>query len=537
MKTVMDIANHQLRLFGTLQFEEVLNAVHGVCDSLWSPPALGLLVWDTDLEVFSDTFFYGPEGRELEALTEVFAGKIERGLDLSDQPFGTITPADVKPVAYPDALGPIYYVRVQNETSLTAVILLAGIGSHEPADLKAALDPYSLFLALSNAWEVRELKRENERLRSRYDDLELTNSSLEEQTRKLIRDLELKDILRHRRIEDERMLYEISAAARSSLEIHPVLQTACDKLGRKIDHGRAIILRVLANEQDSLFVSEYHHPSVEPVKEKFLTEEGQRFVHSLLSKTAPCDLSDLKLAERAGFEPGFLRSLEFQSALIVPIILRERTIGGIFLHECALSRAWSIDDLSHFGALADQLSVAVENADLHEEKKMQAVTDGLTGISNRRYFNEVFVKEFERAKRYAEPLSLAVFDLDYLKKINDTYGHSAGDDAIKAIARVLSNSSRSIDLAARYGGEEFCLLLPNTHLEESVLIAERIRNLINEAEVEGPGGISASIGVANFPLHASEPDDLFERADEALYAAKQGGRNQVRVYNVPNGHP
>lgn len=537
MKTVMDIANHQLRLFGTLHFEDVLKAVHGVCDSLWNPPALGLLVWDTDLEIFSDTRFFGPKGPELEALTEVFAGKIERRFDISDPSFGSVSPFDVAPVPFPDGLGPIYYVRVQDETALTAVILIAGIGTHEPAELHAALEPFSLFLALSNAWEVRELKRENERLRSRYDDLELTNSTLEDQTRKLIRDLELKDILRHRRIEDERMLYEISAAARSSLEIHPVLQTACDLLGRKIDQGRAIILRVLANEEDSLFVSEYHHDSVEPVRDKFLTEEGQRFVHELLSKTAPCDLSDLKLAERAGFEPAFLSSLEYQSALIVPIILRERTIGGIFLHECGLSRSWSIDDLSHFGALADQLSVAVENADLHEEKKMQAVTDGLTGISNRRYFNEVFTKEFERAKRYAEPLSLVVFDLDYLKKINDTYGHAVGDDAIKAIAGVLSNSSRSIDLAARYGGEEFCLLLPNTHLEESVLIAERIRKLINEVEVKGPGFISSSVGVANFPLHASDPDDLFERADQALYSAKQGGRNQVRVYNVPNGHP
>lgn len=532
----MDIANHQLRLFGTLEFEEVLEAVYGVCESLWAPPAVGLLVWDSDLEVFSDNMFYGARGKELEPLTEVFAGRIERNFEITAPLFGEITAKDIEPATIP-TFGPVYFIRIQDSKTLTAVILLAGIGSQDPAELNEALKPFSLFLALSNAWEVRELKRENERLRSRYDDLELTNSSLEEQTRKLIRDLELKDILRHSRIENERMLYEISAAARSSLEIQPVLQTACDRLGKqKVDHGRAIIVRVMANGEN-LFVSEHHHATVEPVKDKFFSDAGREFVKVLLTKTAPCDLSDLKMAKSAGFDPEFLRSLAYQSALLVPIILREKTIGGILLQECALTRAWSIDDLSHFGALADQLSVAVENADLHEEKKMQAVTDGLTGISNRRYFNEVFLKEFERAKRYAEPLSLAVFDLDYLKKINDTYGHAAGDDAIKAIARVLSNSSRSIDLPARYGGEEFCLLLPNTHLEESVLIAERIRKLINEVQVEGPGTISTSVGVANFPLHANDPEDLFERADQALYSAKAGGRNQVRVYDIPNGHP
>lgn len=130
-------------------------------------------------------------------------------------------------------------------------------------------------------------------------------------------------------------------------------------------------------------------------------------------------------------------------------------------------------------------------------------------------------------------MTLAVVDLDFLKKINDTYGHTAGDNAIKAVASVLSRSSRSIDVAARYGGEEFCLLLPNTLLEESMLIAERIRKLISETELEGKIGlVTASIGVANFPLHANDPDDLFKRADEALYKAKENGRNQVHVFDT-----
>ena len=194
-----------------------------------------------------------------------------------------------------------------------------------------------------------------------------------------------------------------------------------------------------------------------------------------------------------------------------------------------MPRQWSIVNTALFGSLADQLSVAIENADLHEEKKLQAVTDALTGIANRRHFNETFAKEFERAKRYDEPLSLIIIDLDFLKTLNDTFGHHVGDEAIKTIGKVLSTSCRSIDLPARYGGEEFCLLLPNTDLEMAEIMAERVRKLIAEVEIKGPGNISASLGVANLPEHAQDPDSLFAAADQALYQAKSGGRNRVRV--------
>jgi diguanylate cyclase (GGDEF)-like protein len=225
------------------------------------------------------------------------------------------------------------------------------------------------------------------------------------------------------------------------------------------------------------------------------------------------------------------------SGLLVPIIMRDRAIGAMLLQDCQTPRHWSIDDTAFFGSLADNLAVAIENADLHEEKKLQAVTDGLTGVSNRRHFNDMFQKEFERAKRYAEPLSLIIVDLDYLKKINDTYGHQAGDEAIRSIGKVMSQSCRSVDLPARYGGEEFCLLLPNTDLEMAAVIAERLRKLINETQIEGPGNISASIGLANYPLHANETDSLFMRADEALYKAKQSGRNRVCISDgEPSAH-
>ncbi len=530
MKSTVKHSNYLMRMLGTLDFNEVLETVADILLSTYSPKCVSILIWDHDLDTISDKFFYGPDRQLLSEATEEYAKQLDDSAgSFDDKAAGDF---EAEEADIPDDLA-VRYIRIQQDGQICGAILIAG--TDVPAsEILQKLSEYPLYLAITNAWEIREIKRENERLRSRYDDLEDQNSSLEEQTRKMIQDLTVKDALRFRTIERDKLLYEISSAMRSSVEIQQVLQNAVNNLGQKFDLSRCLILRP-SSQTGALLVYEFHNSATAPIQQKFFSEAGQEFVRSIMDKTAPCELGDGELGTSYGFDKDFLNSFGFLSGLIIPLIMRTRTIGAIFLQDCIMPRPWSIDDLTFFGALADHLSVAVENADLHEEKKTQAVTDGLTGISNRRNFNDCFYKEFERAKRYAEPMTLAVVDLDYLKKINDTYGHTAGDSAIKAVASVLSSSSRSIDIAARYGGEEFCLLLPNTLLEESVLIAERVRNLINETEQEWGGKISASIGVANFPLHANDPDDLFKRADEALYKAKENGRNQVYVYDTTNG--
>lgn len=531
MKSTKTHSNPYLRLLGTLDFNELLEGVADIFISTWNPKSVAILIWDHDLETVSDKYFYGSDRQLLTEAANAFAEELEQSptRDFDEKIVGEYENEDLD---LPEDLK-LRYVRIQQDGQLAAAILIAG-SDVEPNDIEQKLAEYPLFLAIANGWEIREIKRENERLRSRYDDLEEQNSGLEEQTRKMIQDLTVKDALRFRTIERDKLLYEISSAVRSSVEIQQVLQNAVNNLGQKFDLSRCLILRPIQN--GDLHVYEYHHNSSDPVKSRFYSAEGQEFVRAIMSKTAPCELDENEMGSAYGFDKVFLGSFGFLSGLIIPLIMRTRTIGAIFLQDCKMPRPWSIDDLTFFGALADQLSVAVENADLHEEKKLQAVTDGLTGISNRRNFNDCFYKEFERARRYAEPMTLAVVDLDFLKKINDTYGHTAGDNAIKAVASVLSTSSRSIDVAARYGGEEFCLLLPNTLLEESLLIAERIRKLISETELEEAGAtISASIGVANFPLHATDPDELFKRADEALYKAKSCGRNKVYVYDEQSG--
>ena len=180
-----------------------------------------------------------------------------------------------------------------------------------------------------------------------------------------------------------------------------------------------------------------------------------------------------------------------------------------------------------------QAGIAIENARLHRRVKEQAVTDELTGIANRRRFFDVLGREFERAQRFDQPLSLIMLDIDDFKRINDRpeLGHLAGDAVLRAVAATIQGMIREIDLAARYGGEEFAVLLPQTDLEGALNLAERLRMAIEERPIEFGGEligeVTASFGVASGPSLDMAQLDLIAAADTALYQSKRGGKNQV----------
>ena len=181
---------------------------------------------------------------------------------------------------------------------------------------------------------------------------------------------------------------------------------------------------------------------------------------------------------------------------------------------------------------AKQIELAITIADLFEKVKKQAITDPLTGLYNRRYFEDNIVKEAERSIRLKQPFSLISLDLDYLKRINDTYGHQYGDIAIKTIANVLKREARSIDIPARIGGEEFNILLPGVDSKGGCIAGERIRKTIENQKIDTIEHITASIGVATFLEHSDRVDELVEMADRAMYQAKLNGRNQVKVAEI-----
>jgi diguanylate cyclase (GGDEF)-like protein len=183
--------------------------------------------------------------------------------------------------------------------------------------------------------------------------------------------------------------------------------------------------------------------------------------------------------------------------------------------------------------IANELIMILDNARLYEDAKRMAVTDGLTRIYNHRFFQELFDKEFKRSDRYGTIFSLIMLDIDFFKRVNDTYGHLYGDEILKEISNIIKGCLRSMDIVARYGGEEFAILLPETDLDSAIQTAERIRRAIEDhgfytTEREGVR-VTASQGVTCYPSSdIKKRSDIVAKADAALYEAKESGRNCVR---------
>lgn len=222
-----------------------------------------------------------------------------------------------------------------------------------------------------------------------------------------------------------------------------------------------------------------------------------------------------------------LTDKSIRSIIVIPLYTREIPFGLFCVFSSRDELAESETDF--LAMFAQQIELAITIADLFERVKEQAVTDGLTGLYNRRYFEEYLKKEVTRAKRINQPFSVIGLDLDFLKRINDKYGHAYGDMAIKAIADVLKSNARSIDTAARMGGEEFNIILPGVTSEGAMIAAERIRRAIESTELDTIGHITASIGVATFPEHSDNIEDILELTDQAMYLSKRNGRNQVTL--------
>nr|WP_281358319.1 sensor domain-containing diguanylate cyclase [Pseudoalteromonas caenipelagi] len=167
----------------------------------------------------------------------------------------------------------------------------------------------------------------------------------------------------------------------------------------------------------------------------------------------------------------------------------------------------------------------------HKTLELMANVDGLTGLLNRRKFDELIAQELISATHNSDSLSVILADIDHFKRFNDTYGHQGGDEALKQVANTLKSSIRDIDKACRYGGEEFIVLLPQCNNKEAMAIAERLRSSIEELTLNlgqnQTSSLTASFGIATYPVSAKKPEQLVNCADQALYKAKNSGRNRV----------
>lgn len=220
---------------------------------------------------------------------------------------------------------------------------------------------------------------------------------------------------------------------------------------------------------------------------------------------------------------------EHRREAYIPLMAEYNPLGVMLLQEPRDGEPFDPEDRVFFYQLGAQVALAINNAKLYA----MAVTDGLTGLYVRRYFELRMQEELDQARRYGRSFSLLMFDIDHFKKFNDTYGHQTGDAVLRSFAQLLRRNTRRADICCRYGGEEMAVILPETGLEEAALLAEKLRAQIAGTAFESAEGgtltVTSSVGVAAFTKSMENPEDLVRAADKALYTAKEHGRNRVEL--------
>ncbi len=222
------------------------------------------------------------------------------------------------------------------------------------------------------------------------------------------------------------------------------------------------------------------------------------------------------------------------SFMCVPMIFQDKVIGAIASQDITRENAFSEHDFKLFSTITSQISIAYENVNLFSRMEKLAVTDGLTGLFNRRYFFQLALKVFEDCQVRGQEISAIMLDIDDFKEINDTKGHLIGDQVLMQVAKTCRGSLREIDIICRYGGEEFAILLPNTKLDLAAQVAERIRNAVDGLLVNTEKGVvttTISLGVASCNQPESTLERLLDFSDQALYQAKAAGKNSVKQYD------
>lgn len=228
----------------------------------------------------------------------------------------------------------------------------------------------------------------------------------------------------------------------------------------------------------------------------------------------------------------FAENYKTNNCAIVPLICQDRVVGVLNLADKMHGDSFDREDIALIELFGQLVGASIGNIKLFEKTQRQATTDGLTTLVNHKTFYEILEKELWRSRRYGGQISLIMVDIDNLKKINDAYGHRAGDKVIREISRRIKECIRQIDTAARYGGDEFAVILPNTSLNDAVVVAERMVDTVARCSISWKKDqipVSISVGLGQYDADTN-PEDITSRSDQALYTAKQAGKNTVRIF-------
>lgn len=420
---------------------------------------------------------------------------------------GVIIPVDLVQVA----TDPLDYLVAGTLGSLLVLLLALWFGGKTSRPI----------LALTKAISVIEQGKLNGRVNIQTED---EIGQLGQAFNRMARNLEASHQALIKKSNQLQVLYEAASALNSITSTEIIIKLLLD-IARKVTDARYAAIGIF-NEEGTII--RFHHAGLSPKQEEerkgrlSTPPQGLGILGALQREGRPIRLEDLSQDPRsAGFPPGHP---PMKSFLGVPLRIRGKNLGNLYVTEKTNGQPFSEEDEALLVMIGRDASIALDNARLYEETRRLANTDSLSGLYNRRYFEEQLRKELDRSERYRRSFSLMILDINHFKQINDTHGHLAGDRALKIVAENLTKSIRAADVAARIGGDEFAVLLPETDQAGASQMAQRLKRQCAVKGFNTENGTSlpleVSIGTATYPLDAVNIEDLIKSADQALYRDK-----------------
>jgi diguanylate cyclase (GGDEF)-like protein len=327
--------------------------------------------------------------------------------------------------------------------------------------------------------------------------------------------------LERRRAQQLEAINAIAQHTTAVLDIKELLAKVCSLIQ---DAFQVSHVSVLLREEDDL-VLRAHHGSLTPrIIDSGKMPCGRGPWGQALSTGKTVIEDDVHaMVDQEGFY------LETGSRMCIPLISFGQTLGVLAL-DSAQTGAFRHVDMQPLESVADICATAIQNAHYVERVKQLAYLDGLTGIFNRRFFELRILEEIERSRRFDAGMAVIMVDIDHFKRLNDEFGHLLGDEVLRQVSSIFHQQLRKIDVVCRYGGEEFAILLSQTNLDHAMGVAEKLRRMVETWQFPGvPQPVTISAGAATYPDHGGTRDELVKAADAGLYAAKQAGRNCVRL--------
>ncbi|MBI4549369.1 MAG: sensor domain-containing diguanylate cyclase [Candidatus Omnitrophica bacterium] len=336
-----------------------------------------------------------------------------------------------------------------------------------------------------------------------------------------------------RKMENLSVLYDVSKAMNFMNDLKKTLLLILDKSRSAVNAQKGSIM--LLNKETQLLEVKVVR-GIDPLAEKKINDGEMECTKIRLGEGVAGKVAETvqyMVVEDTRKDDRFKKSdaSNVQNIVCLPLVADNECIGVMNISNKVSGEKFTDEDVSLLLTLAGQVAVTINNANLYH----LAITDGLTQLFINRYFRQKLHDEILRCKRYKHPVSLILTDIDHFKKFNDTYGHQQGDAVLATTAKIYKKIVRDTDIPCRYGGEEFAVILPETDAKGAALAAERLRKEVEAFDYPGLKGeklkVTISLGVASFPDHGDDVEGLIEKADIALYACKEGGRNCARVYD------